>query len=522
MSPEVPSGNKNPLAMPPAKTAQKVLPPGHLLAGSFEIEEVIGQGGMAVVYRAIQKSLNRPVAIKALHDRFARDPEFIARFEAEAGALASLSHPNIVNIIDRGHEGHCYFFVMECVEGKTLDQLIIQNALTLADWRRVVQACCEGLEYVHRRGVVHRDIKPSNILVSTENVIKIGDFGIAHIVRGGDGANGTTEKPRAVGTAFYMAPEQISDPASVDHRADIYSLGVTFYKMLARQMPSPERFEPPSEINNSVPPAVDRVLAKAMAPNRADRYDSVRLFCDDMLKALRDTSTSIVSVLNTRRTAAGSALYTGADFRATPAPVRDPKSSAGDKKPKKPKSEAPRKSPTSDTGPISTSSLLNRLTPLPVPDKTPLPTAAAPPKAPPTPTPEALPTETAEAKPGPSIPTVPVTPDRNHPLARVALVAALLALALTALLVVALVKKARDSSAANTPSIDPSISISEQRQAILDDVIRERAARDAAAPPETLPSPETIDEPFQAELDADRREQVAQPEQATGDEENTP
>ncbi|MBX3728230.1 MAG: protein kinase [Candidatus Sumerlaeia bacterium] len=521
MSPEVPSGRKNDLATPPAKSAQKVLPAGHLLAGSFEIQEVIGQGGMAVVYRAIQKSLNRPVAIKALHDRFARDPEFISRFEAEAGALASLSHPNIVNIIDRGHEGHCYFFVMECVEGKTLDQLIIQNALVLADWRRVVQACCEGLEYVHRRGVVHRDIKPSNILVGTENLIKIGDFGIAHIVRGGDGTNGTTEKPRAVGTAYYMAPEQISDPASVDQRADIYSLGVTFYKMLARQMPSAERFEAPSELNDSVPPPVDRVLAKAMARNRVDRYDSVRLFCDDMLKALRDTSTSIVSVLNTRRTTAGSALYTGADFRATPAPV-DPKSPPSERKLKKPKSEAPRKPPASDTGPVSTSSLLNRLTPLPVAEKTPLPTASASAKTPPTPTPEALPTETAEAKPAAAgLPNVPVTPDRNHPLAKIAVIAALLAVALTALLVVALVKKARDSSAAAPPPIDPSVSISGQRQAILDDVIRERAAREAAATPETTPEAEVVDEPFQAGIDAELREQVAQPETPLH-EENSP
>jgi len=271
---------------------------------------------MAIVYRATQISLMRSVAIKALHPKFSRDKEFIQRFEAESGSLAALSHPNIVSIIERGREGDVYYFVMEYVDGPNLDEKIIGKQLTPNDWRQVVSSCSSALEYVHKRGVVHRDIKPSNILIDSEGRIKIGDFGIAHLMHG---AAGVQAPAKAMGTAHYMAPEQTNDPANVDSRADVYALAVTFYKMLARQLPIGE-FPAPSEANREVPVAVDAVIFRAMAPNRDDRYQTVKEFCDEMARALKDSTANISAILNYRPQGASGALYTGTDFR-TPVPT---------------------------------------------------------------------------------------------------------------------------------------------------------------------------------------------------------
>lgn len=311
-------GDHQVMTPPPKNRRPKaILKPGQVLANGYEVVEQIGEGGMAIVYKAVQKSLNRHVAIKALHPKLARDAEFIQRFEAESGALAALSHPNIVAIIDRGREDDVYYFVMEFVDGEDLDQKIIANKLTPNDWRHVVTSCASALDYVHKRGVVHRDIKPSNILMDSEGRVKVGDFGIAHIITGDalhdeEGKGGPAA--RAVGTAHYMAPEQGSDPANIDARADIFSLGVAFYKMMTRQLPVGE-FPAPSAVNNQVPLAVDDVIFKALSANRDDRHPNVVEFCEDLLKALRDQSMSITSILNYRK--GQSALYSGADFTKT-------------------------------------------------------------------------------------------------------------------------------------------------------------------------------------------------------------
>ncbi len=418
-------------ATPPPKRfrEESALPAGTSLAGNFMIENVVGEGGMAIVYTGRQQSLNRRVAIKVLHRRFVRDPEFVERFEGESGALAALSHPNVVNIIDRGHDGQNYFFVMEYVEGKTLDRMIIENALEMKDWRAVVTACRDALEYVHRNGVVHRDVKPSNILLGLESAVKIGDFGIAHIVKGSrDLQQSSGAIKRALGTQNYMAPEQIEDSASVDHRADVYSLGVTFYKMLARAMPVGD-YQMPSEANHKVPVAVDAVICKAMMEDRTERYQTVQAFCDDLLAALKEQTVSITSVLNYRNTPTPTnSLYTGSDFR-TPIPVSQ----------KGAQTKTPRPS-----GKLLTPRPLSRKNVTPKPAKT-------------TPAPKRDTSRSDTRKSG------------RGPVIAVAIVALLLAGAIVAVLL-----QGRSEPDQTTPSPDQLVPISEQQDRLRDEIIREK------------------------------------------------
>ncbi len=363
-SPVTPPNTPNSPADRQPRRGGTLLRPGQILGTNYEVVEKIGEGGMAYVYRARQISLNRFVAVKALHPRFASDPSFVRRFEAESGALAALSHPNVVTIIDRGREDSVYYFIMEYVEGEDLDDKIIANSLKPADWRDVISACGSALDYVHKAGVVHRDIKPSNILVRHDGQIKIGDFGIAHLVRGGEsvndtGASDTTNRP--LGTTYYMAPEQAHDPAHVDQRADVYSLAVAFYKMMTRRMPEGE-FPAPSEVDRSIPLAVDAVLFQAMAPNREDRFASAGEFCSELLKALRDKSTNI-STLFDFRAAGGSRLYSGDDFKV-PTGLGGTERGGGSAGTNRPKARganrAPGRNPTSQTGALPDSSQTGR------------------------------------------------------------------------------------------------------------------------------------------------------------------
>jgi serine/threonine protein kinase len=325
------------------RKARIILSPGMLLAGNYEVLSQIGEGGMAIVYRANQKSLNRAVAVKALHPKLSRDSEFVKRFEGESGTLATLSHPNIVSIIDRGIEDEVYYFVMEFIDGESLDDKIIANKLTMNDWRHVITSCGDALDYIHRRGMVHRDIKPSNILVTSDGRVKIGDFGIAHIIAGDHSHGAAHGSSRQMGTTHYMPPEQISDPASVDHRADIYSLAVAFYKMMTRQLPVGE-FPAPSEVNREIPVAVDAVIYQAMAPDRDDRYQTAKEFCDQLIRALKETSLNISAILNIK--SSSSSLYTGADFKTPP-----PNTQVDGKKAKTPTN--PGVSPTGSSGSVA-------------------------------------------------------------------------------------------------------------------------------------------------------------------------
>ncbi len=248
------------------------LRPGTLL-GQYRVEDLIGRGGMGAVYRATQTSLDRTVALKVLPRHMAEDPEFVERFRREAKALAELNHPNIVAIHDRGEaEGHCYF-AMELVDGVSLRQLIQSKRTTPQESLALVPQLCEALEYAHGRGVIHRDIKPENILIDRSGRVKIADFGLARIVRGdGPQASGLTRSDVLMGTVDYMAPEQRESPKDVDHRVDIFSLGVVVYELLTGELPI-GRFDPPSK-RASIDARIDEVVMKLLEKDREARFQS--------------------------------------------------------------------------------------------------------------------------------------------------------------------------------------------------------------------------------------------------------
>jgi serine/threonine protein kinase len=267
------------------------LPQGTKLGG-FELKRVLGRGGMATVYKAVQLSLNRSVAVKLLAARFASNSVFVERFNREAGALAALNHPNIVNIIDKGvQDNKYYYFVMEYVEGITLDQLLHAVDLNEKHYVHLIIEISKALSYVHGKGIIHRDIKPSNILVDKPGNVKVSDFGIAHIAEG-DMPTERLGRNATVGTMNYMAPEQAANPGAVDVRADVYSLGVTFYKMFTKQLPVGD-WKPPSMLNSNIPKAVDRILARAVQPDPKDRYATVKEFCEELSAAFAPAGTKI-------------------------------------------------------------------------------------------------------------------------------------------------------------------------------------------------------------------------------------
>jgi len=202
----------------------------------LEILECLGRGGMGVVYKARQRSLNRLVALKLLAPERVQDAKFAARFSHEAQALAALNHPNIVTVHDFGQAGGFYFLLMEFVDGVNLRQLLRARKLAPAEALAVVPPICEALQYAHEHGIVHRDIKPENLLLDKNGRVKIADFGIAKMLGTGTSGIGVAESQPA-GTPQYMAPEQLAEPEKGDHRADIYSLGVVLYEMLTGELP---------------------------------------------------------------------------------------------------------------------------------------------------------------------------------------------------------------------------------------------------------------------------------------------
>jgi serine/threonine protein kinase len=212
----------------------------------LEILELIGQGGMGIVYKARQPHLDRFVALKVLSPEIGRDPAFAERFAREARALARLNHPSIVAVYDFGQAGSYYYLIMEFVDGVNLHQLERARRLAPQEALSVVPRICEALQYAHDEGIVHRDIKPGNIRIDKRGRVKIADFGLAKLVGKAATDLALTQSHHVTGTPAYLAPEQTERPTEVDHRADIYSLGVVFYEMLTGELPI-GRLAPPSQ-----------------------------------------------------------------------------------------------------------------------------------------------------------------------------------------------------------------------------------------------------------------------------------
>ncbi len=238
----------------------------------LEVLEMIGRGGMGVVYKARQKSLNRLVALKLLAPERADDPQFAARFEKEALALAALNHPNIVTVHQSARAGGFYFLLMEFVDGVNLRQAMRAGRFTPEQALAIVPPVCEALQYAHDHGIVHRDIKPENLLLDREGRVKIADFGIAKIL----GADATETISQPAGTPRYMAPEQGSGDARVDHRADIYSLGVVLYELLTGELPS-AKLEPPSR-RVQIDVRLDEVVLRALNEKPELRWQTAAEF----------------------------------------------------------------------------------------------------------------------------------------------------------------------------------------------------------------------------------------------------
>ena len=272
-----------------AEIAEELAPgfrPGQKL-GNYVIESLLGAGGMAVVFRGRQLSLNRHVAIKILSGQLARNKMFVERFESEAAVLASLNHRNIVGVIDRGMEDDTYFIVMEYIEGETLKDLLRQKErLTPDELFPVARHTLEGLGYAHKRGVVHRDIKPGNIMINREGEAKIADFGLAHLAKARGGLDVTRDN-QAMGTLKYMAPEQLTSAKHVDGRADLYSFGVCLYEMLTGNLPL-GTFKTPSEFDASLDVRWDDLILRALKPDQDERYQTA----EEMAKDIQALSTT--------------------------------------------------------------------------------------------------------------------------------------------------------------------------------------------------------------------------------------
>ena len=236
---------------------------------NLDILEVLGWGGMGVVYKCRQRDLNRLVALKVLNPSLGSDPEFTRRFNGEARALAALNHANIVQVFEFGKEADLYFLVMEHVDGTSLRETIVKGGMAPPIALKIVTQICVALEYAHAQGVIHRDIKPENILLSRGGDVKIADFGLAKILGEPESAQNVTRTDHVLGTPHYIAPEQMARKP-VDHRADIYSLGVVFYEMLTGEVPA-GRFAPPSQ-RVHVDVRLDEVVLKALDQEPGRRY----------------------------------------------------------------------------------------------------------------------------------------------------------------------------------------------------------------------------------------------------------
>jgi serine/threonine protein kinase len=257
---------------------------------SLEVIELLGHGGMGMVYKGRQPLLDRLVAIKLLRPDLQTDGTFQERFLREARTLAKLRHPFIVTVFDVCKADDLYGLVMEYVDGASLRQLLAEGSITERDVLDFVPQITEALQHAHEAGIVHRDIKPENVLVDARGRVRLVDFGLATLFGPGVLSRGPDDD-RVAGTFRYMAPEQITMPEAVDHRADIYSTGVVFYEMLARELPGPDRVPPSRKANTDS--RLDPIVIRAIEPERDRRYQQARLLQLDITDLARTPESSI-------------------------------------------------------------------------------------------------------------------------------------------------------------------------------------------------------------------------------------
>jgi beta-lactam-binding protein with PASTA domain/predicted Ser/Thr protein kinase len=277
-----------------------------VLGNRYEIQGVLGQGGMAKVFKGRDTVLGRDVAVKVLSPQFATDDQFVTRFRREAQAAAGLNHPNIVSVFDTGDQGDIHYIVMEYVHGRTLrDTIRSEGPLMPERAAEIADAVAKALSAAHETGLVHRDIKPGNIMITNDGEVKVMDFGIARTATG----DTLTQTAAVLGTASYLSPEQ-AQGEPVDPRSDIYSLGCVLYEMLTGRPPftgdSPVAIAykhvrddpvPPSRLNGDIPRDLEAVVMKSMAKNPANRYQTADELRQDLGRVLQGLPTMATPVM---------------------------------------------------------------------------------------------------------------------------------------------------------------------------------------------------------------------------------
>ena len=276
---------------------------GTILGNRYEIEEIIGSGGMAIVYKATDRLLNRYVAIKMLREELKDDKEFVERFRVEAQSAASLNHSNIVSVYDVGQENGMDYFVMEYIDGSTLKERIQAGPIGWKTACKYAAQICDAIEHAHRKNIVHRDIKPHNIMLTKDDTIKVTDFGIARAVS----SSTIVRQGNVIGSVHYFSPEQACGGA-VDFKSDIYSIGVVLYEMLTGRVPfdaeNPVAVakmqvdmqpEPPEILNPTIPKQLGEIVLKAMSKQPAKRYASAADFAEDLRKVVVSPASVVIA-----------------------------------------------------------------------------------------------------------------------------------------------------------------------------------------------------------------------------------
>jgi eukaryotic-like serine/threonine-protein kinase len=264
---------------------------GEKIAGRYEVQELVGHGGMSSVYKARDALLERNVALKILHDQYSADDDFVERFKREARSVAQLQHPNIVTVIDRGEEDGRQYIVFEYIDGENLKELVVRKGrLDVREALEIALEVARGLAFAHQHGLVHRDVKPQNVLLNGDGKAKVTDFGIARTVD----VDGMTQTGTVLGTSNYIAPEQASGQR-VDAHSDVYALGVVLYELLAGDVPFPgESFvavamkhlhEPAPnllEVRRDVPPRVAAAVDRALEKDPEQRFATMDDFAAEL------------------------------------------------------------------------------------------------------------------------------------------------------------------------------------------------------------------------------------------------